>query len=265
MTTGAQQIRDLVAERHDPDARRLRRAHRADRRARRLRHRLHLGLLGLAPRASASPTSASSPSPRWRTRRARSRRVSNAPVIVDADTGYGNAVNVMRTVARLPGRGRGGRVPGGPGLAEEVRPLPGQAGDPDRASTRPRSAPPPTRAASATSSSSPAPTRASRSASTRRSSAASPTRRRAPTRCSSRRRSRSRSSSRSPRELPPPLVANMIERGVTPHLSRAELKDLGFQLIVCPLAALYAAAKAVDRRSHGAEGQGDDRRAATTT
>jgi methylisocitrate lyase len=45
--------------------------------------------------------------------------------------------------------------------------------------------------------------------------------------------------------LPPPLVANMIERGVTPHLSRSELEQLGFQLIVCPLAALYAAAKAV--------------------
>jgi 2-methylisocitrate lyase-like PEP mutase family enzyme len=44
--------------------------------------------------------------------------------------------------------------------------------------------------------------------------------------------------------LPPPLVANMIERGVTPHLSRRELKNLGFQLIVCPLAALYAATKA---------------------
>ena len=37
----------------------------------------------------------------------------------------------------------------------------------------------------------------------------------------------------------------MIERGITPHLTRTELKELGFQLIVCPLAALYAAAKAV--------------------
>jgi 2-methylisocitrate lyase-like PEP mutase family enzyme len=44
--------------------------------------------------------------------------------------------------------------------------------------------------------------------------------------------------------LPPPLVANMIERGVTPHLSRSELEELGFALIVCPLAALYASAKA---------------------
>ncbi|MCX6910786.1 MAG: isocitrate lyase/PEP mutase family protein, partial [Verrucomicrobia bacterium] len=47
------------------------------------------------------------------------------------------------------------------------------------------------------------------------------------------------------RELPPPLVANMIERGVTPQLTRRQLKALGFQMIVCPLAGLYAAAKAV--------------------
>jgi methylisocitrate lyase len=44
--------------------------------------------------------------------------------------------------------------------------------------------------------------------------------------------------------LPGPLVANMIERGVTPHLSRSELQGLGFNLIVCPLAALFAAARA---------------------
>jgi methylisocitrate lyase len=45
--------------------------------------------------------------------------------------------------------------------------------------------------------------------------------------------------------LPPPLVSNMIERGVTPHLTRSELRDLGYALIVCPLAALYSSAKAV--------------------
>ena len=45
--------------------------------------------------------------------------------------------------------------------------------------------------------------------------------------------------------LPGPLVANMIERGVTPHLTRSELERLGFSLIVCPLAALFAAARAV--------------------
>jgi 2-methylisocitrate lyase-like PEP mutase family enzyme len=45
--------------------------------------------------------------------------------------------------------------------------------------------------------------------------------------------------------LPGPLVANMIERGATPQLTRSELRDLGFSLIVCPLAALFAAARAV--------------------
>lgn len=45
--------------------------------------------------------------------------------------------------------------------------------------------------------------------------------------------------------LPRPLVANMIERGTTPHLTRSELEQLGFDLIVCPLAALFAAASAV--------------------
>ena len=69
--------------------------------------------------------------------------------------------------------------------------------------------------------------------------------RRAPTRCSSRRRSRSTSWRRSRRRCPAPLVANMIERGATPQLSRSELEQLGFALIVCPLAALFAAAKAV--------------------
>jgi 2-methylisocitrate lyase-like PEP mutase family enzyme len=45
------------------------------------------------------------------------------------------------------------------------------------------------------------------------------------------------------KELPPPLVANMLERGVTPHLTREELRDIGFQMIVCPLSILFAYAK----------------------
>ena len=47
------------------------------------------------------------------------------------------------------------------------------------------------------------------------------------------------------RELPPPLVANMLEGGVTPLLTREDLEQLGFQLAVCPLTALYASAKAM--------------------
>jgi methylisocitrate lyase len=40
-------------------------------------------------------------------------------------------------------------------------------------------------------------------------------------------------------------VANMIEGGLTPLLSDSELHDLGFDLIVTPLAALFASAHAV--------------------
>src|SRR5574341_500334 len=47
------------------------------------------------------------------------------------------------------------------------------------------------------------------------------------------------------RELPSPLVANMLEGGVTPLLTKKELEKLGFQLVVCPLTALYASAKAM--------------------
>ena len=42
-----------------------------------------------------------------------------------------------------------------------------------------------------------------------------------------------------------PLVANMLERGVTPLMGPRELKDLGFDLIVWPLAPLYSVAKSL--------------------
>jgi len=41
------------------------------------------------------------------------------------------------------------------------------------------------------------------------------------------------------------LVANMVETGKTPLLTPAELRDLGFTLIVSPLTALFAATKAM--------------------
>ena len=47
------------------------------------------------------------------------------------------------------------------------------------------------------------------------------------------------------RNVPGPLVANMIERGVTPLMGPEELKKLGFQLIVWPLGPLYASARAL--------------------
>jgi 2-methylisocitrate lyase-like PEP mutase family enzyme len=47
------------------------------------------------------------------------------------------------------------------------------------------------------------------------------------------------------RRVPRPMVANMIEGGKTPVLPRARLAEMGFQLILYPLAGLYAAAKAM--------------------
>jgi 2,3-dimethylmalate lyase len=47
------------------------------------------------------------------------------------------------------------------------------------------------------------------------------------------------------RAIPGPKVANMVEGGKTPLLTPEELHALGFDLIVTPLAALLAAARAV--------------------
>ena len=47
------------------------------------------------------------------------------------------------------------------------------------------------------------------------------------------------------RAIPGPKVANMLEHGRTPLLAPDELHQLGFDLIVTPLAALMASAKAV--------------------
>jgi methylisocitrate lyase len=47
------------------------------------------------------------------------------------------------------------------------------------------------------------------------------------------------------RQVPGPLVANMLERGVTPVMGPKELKELGFDLVVWPLAPLYCAAKSL--------------------
>ena len=48
------------------------------------------------------------------------------------------------------------------------------------------------------------------------------------------------------RNVPGPLVANMLERGVTPLMGPRELHDLGFDLVVWPLAPLYAVAKSLN-------------------
>lgn len=47
------------------------------------------------------------------------------------------------------------------------------------------------------------------------------------------------------REVPGPLIANMLERGVTPLMGPKELADLGFALVVWPLAPLYSVAQSL--------------------
>ncbi len=49
------------------------------------------------------------------------------------------------------------------------------------------------------------------------------------------------------RRAPAPLVANMIEGGRTPLLPRETLAEMGFQLILYPLSALYGAARTIKR------------------
>jgi 2,3-dimethylmalate lyase len=47
------------------------------------------------------------------------------------------------------------------------------------------------------------------------------------------------------RQVEGPLVANMLERGVTPIMGPQELRDLGYTLIVWPLAPIYAVAQSL--------------------
>jgi len=58
------------------------------------------------------------------------------------------------------------------------------------------------------------------------------------------------------RRAPKPVVANMLEGGKTPVLPKKQLVDMGYQLILYPLAGIFAAARAVESiyrqlRDHG--------------
>jgi 2-methylisocitrate lyase-like PEP mutase family enzyme len=171
-------------------------------------------------------------------------RVSAAPVIVDADTGYGNAVNVLRTVRDLQDAGASGvfledqvwpkkcghmagkRVVETAEHAAKIRAAVDARGERDLFVVARTDARQPLGLDAAIE------------------------------RCLAYKEAGAdalfveapesiEELERVAQALPGPLVANMVEHGVTPHLSRSELRDLGFGLIVCPLAALYAAARAV--------------------
>ena len=171
-------------------------------------------------------------------------RVSEAPVVVDADTGYGNPLNVMRTVRDLQDAGASGVF-----LEDQVWPKKcgHMAGKRvvgvDEHSAKIRAA---------------VDARSERDLFVvARTDARQPLGlEEAIERCLAYREAGAdalfveapqsvEELQRIGEALPGPLVANMIERGATPHLTRSELRDLGFSLIVCPLAALFAAARAV--------------------
>ncbi len=52
---------------------------------------------------------------------------------------------------------------------------------------------------------------------------------------------------RIPREVPYPLLVNMLTGGVTPILPVAELEKLGYKIVVCPIESLLVAATAIQR------------------
>src|ERR671931_1187353 len=171
-------------------------------------------------------------------------RVSEAPVIVDADTGYGNAVNVLRTVRELQDAGAAGvfledqvwpkkcghmagkRVVESAEHAAKIRAAVDARGERDLFIVARTDARQPLGLEAAI-----------ERCHEYKAAGADALFVEAP---------QSREElERVAAALPGPLVANMIERGVTPHLTRSELAGLGYALIVCPLAALYASAKAI--------------------
>src|ERR671931_2141137 len=168
-------------------------------------------------------------------------RVSRAPVIVDADTGYGNALNVMRAMRDLEDVGASGVF-----LEDQVWPKKcGHMRGKRVIETEEHAAK----------------LRAARDAAdlfiVARTDARQPLGLEAAIeRCLAYKEAGAdalfveapesvEELERIAASLPGPLVANMIERGVTPHLTRSQLEELGFNMIVCPLAGLFAAAKAV--------------------
>jgi methylisocitrate lyase len=50
-----------------------------------------------------------------------------------------------------------------------------------------------------------------------------------------------------PKKIDAPLLANMIENGVTPTFSAKELKSMGYSLVVFPLSGLYGSAYAMKK------------------
>lgn len=170
--------------------------------------------------------------------------VVDAPVIVDADTGYGNAINVMRTVQDLIRAGAGGMF-----LEDQVWPkrcghMKGKQVIPlDEQSKKIRAA---VEAkgdndffivARTDSRQALGLSEAIKRGLAFKAAGADAVFIEAP---------ESKEEMREiAKQVSGPLVANMLERGVTPLMGPKELKELGFDLVVWPLAPLYSVAKSL--------------------
>jgi len=58
------------------------------------------------------------------------------------------------------------------------------------------------------------------------------------------------------RDVECPLLANMLLGGVTPILSAEELEDLGYKIVVCPIASLLTTGFAIQKIAHALLSQG---------
>ena len=173
------------------------------------------------------------------------RYIANAvplPVIADADNGYGNAINVIRTVREYIQTGVAGDPHRGPGDPQALRPRGRAPGDPDRRGGRqvPRRRRGARRARPGLRPRSPAPTRGAptAAASTRPSAAPTPISPRAPTWPSWRGR---RASTRSAASARRSRGRSSTTRPASRRASRmAEMRDLGIAIAILPGALLRA-------------------------
>ncbi|MGQ0548563.1 MAG: isocitrate lyase/PEP mutase family protein [Armatimonadota bacterium] len=62
-----------------------------------------------------------------------------------------------------------------------------------------------------------------------------------------------------PARLPPPVMANMVEGGTTPLCSAAELHEMGYRIVIFPGAAVRMAAAAITRMMAALKQQGTTR------
>ena len=182
------------------------------------------------------------------------------PVIADADTGYGNAINVIRTVREYEKSGVAGVSHRGPGLARRnaaiTRARRSSASPRWSARSTPRSIPGKTPIWS----SSPARMRARSRGCRPRSTGSTPISKPAPMSALSRRRRMSRNCASSARQVNGPALVNVFEGGKTPMVPASELEAMGFRLGIYPSQTHRAAIRAAQKVLAALKEDGDTRR-----